>query len=38
MPLRVEPMTIRQLLLRDGVGGCSAPRYVGSRGQFDAQG
>ena len=37
MPLRVEPMTIRQLLLRDGVGG-QAPALFGSWVSFDARG
>jgi hypothetical protein len=37
MPFRVEPMTIRQLLLRDGVGG-QAPALFGSWVSFDARG
>ena len=37
MPIRVEPMTIRQLLLRDGVGG-QAPALFGSWVSFDARG
>jgi hypothetical protein len=36
MPIRVEPMTIRQLLLRDGVGG-QGPALFGSWVSFDTR-